>query len=29
MADKESAARVHREVHGLEAHTLFEVDQGA
>ena len=27
--DKESAARVHREAHGLEAHTLFEVSQGA
>jgi len=27
--DKESAARVHREAHGLEAHTLFEVEQGA
>lgn len=27
--DKESAARVHREAHGLEAHTLHEVKQGA
>jgi hypothetical protein len=27
--DKESAARVHREAHGLEAHTLYEVEQGA
>jgi hypothetical protein len=27
--DKESAIRVHREAHGLEAHTLFEVEQGA
>jgi hypothetical protein len=27
--DKESAARVHREAHGLEAHTLFEVKPGA
>ncbi|MEP7378226.1 MAG: nickel-binding protein [Chloroflexota bacterium] len=27
--DKETAARVHREAHGLEAHTLFEVKQGA
>lgn len=26
--DKETAARVHRESHGLEAHTLFEVPQG-
>ena len=27
--DKASASRVHREAHGLEAHTLFEVTQGA
>ena len=27
--DKETATRVHREAHGLEAHTLFEVNQGA
>ena len=27
--DRETAARVHREAHGLEAHTLFEVEQGA
>jgi hypothetical protein len=27
--DKETAARVHRQAHGLEAHTLFEVEQGA
>jgi hypothetical protein len=27
--DKESASRVHREAHGLEAHTLHEVEQGA
>ena len=27
--DKESAARMHREAHGLEAHTLYEVEQGA
>jgi hypothetical protein len=27
--DKESASRVHREAHGLEAHTLYEVEQGA
>ena len=27
--DKESAARTHREAHGLEAHTLYEVEQGA
>jgi Protein of unknown function (DUF4242) len=27
--DKETAARVHREAHGLEAHTLHEVEQGA
>jgi Protein of unknown function (DUF4242) len=27
--DRETAIRVHREAHGLEAHTLFEVTQGA
>jgi hypothetical protein len=27
--DPETAARVHREAHGLQAHTLFEVEQGA
>jgi hypothetical protein len=27
--NKEAAARTHREAHGLEAHTLFEVEQGA
>jgi hypothetical protein len=27
--DKETASRVHREAHGLEAHTLFEVKEGA
>ena len=27
--DKESAVRTHREAHGLEAHTLYEVKQGA
>jgi hypothetical protein len=27
--DKESASRTHREAHGLEAHTLYEVEQGA
>ena len=27
--DRETATRVHREAHGLEAHTLFEVEQGA
>jgi Protein of unknown function (DUF4242) len=27
--DKETAARVHREAHGLVAQTLFEVKQGA
>ena len=27
--DRETAARVHREAHGLEAHTLYEVKQGA
>ena len=26
--DKESAARTHREAHGLEAHTLYEVAEG-
>ena len=26
--DKETAARVHREAHGLEAHTLYEVEPG-
>ena len=26
--DKETAARVHREAHGLEAHTIYEVEQG-
>jgi hypothetical protein len=26
--DKESAARTHREAHGLEAHTLYEVQEG-
>ena len=26
--DKETAGRVHREAHGLEAHTLYEVEQG-
>jgi len=26
--DKEIAARVHREAHGLEAHTMYEVEQG-
>ena len=26
--DKESAARTHREAHGLEAHTLYEVSEG-
>lgn len=26
--DKETAAQVHREAHGLEAHTLYEVKQG-
>jgi hypothetical protein len=25
----ETAARVYREAHGLEAHTLYEVEQGA
>ncbi len=27
--DAETAIRVHREAHGLEAHTLYEVKQGA
>jgi hypothetical protein len=27
--DRETATRVHREAHGLEAHTLHEVEQGA
>ena len=27
--DRESATRVHREAHGLVAHTLHEVSQGA
>ena len=27
--DRESAIRVHREAHGLEADSLFEVTQGA
>lgn len=27
--DKESAARTHREAHGLEAQTLYEVKEGA
>jgi hypothetical protein len=27
--DRESANQVHREAHGLVAHTLFEVEQGA
>ena len=27
--DPETASRVHREAHGLEAHTLYEVEQGA
>jgi len=27
--DKETAAQVHREAHGLEAHTLYEVEQGS
>jgi len=26
--DKETATRVHREAHGLEAHTLYEVQAG-
>ena len=27
--DRETAALVHREAHGLEAHTLYKVEQGA
>jgi len=27
--DKEAAARTHREAHGLEAHTLYEVKPGS
>ena len=27
--DKESANKVHQEAHGLVAHTLYEVEQGA
>jgi len=27
--DRETATRVHREAHGLEAHTLYEVQEGA
>jgi hypothetical protein len=27
--DRETAAKVHREAHGLEAHMLYEVEQGA
>jgi hypothetical protein len=27
--DRETATRVHREAHGLEAHTLYRVEQGA
>lgn len=27
--DKETAARVHREAHGLEAHSMYEVEEGA
>ena len=27
--DRETATRVHREAHGLEAHTLYQVEQGA
>ena len=27
--DRETANRVHREAHGLVAHTLYEVEQGA
>ncbi len=27
--DREAATRVHREAHGLEAHTLHEVTEGA
>ena len=27
--DRETATLVHRKAHGLEAHTLYEVEQGA
>jgi len=27
--DRDTAARVHREAHGLEAQTLYQVEQGA
>jgi len=27
--DRETATRVHREAHGLEAHTLYQVEEGA
>ena len=27
--DRDTAARVHREAHGLEAETLYQVEQGA
>ena len=27
--DRESASKVHQEAHGLTAHTLYEVEQGA
>ena len=27
--DRETATKVHREAHGLEAHTLYQVKQGA
>ena len=27
--DRDTAARVHREAHGLEAQTIFQVEQGA
>ena len=27
--DREAASRVHEEAHGLVAHTLYEVEQGA
>jgi hypothetical protein len=26
--DRETATRVHREAHGLEAHTLYQVEEG-
>ena len=26
--DRETAAKVHREAHGLEAHTLYQVEEG-